>query len=199
MDALIALNRRELELQSELDKIRIEKAALLATLTKATPAAPVLLTPTKVKAAASQPPAAPKKTITIRRKSDSSASSLASSASAPASVVAALSAAAPLNEDVVVKHWKAFKKAKLAQIATTQPTWGKARVKTAIRQSYALEHPAYAASLDKAEAEKQAAKEPRGPSEWLQYVAAVKAELGCSHREAMVEAGRRRAAAAAEA
>ena len=61
MDALIALNRRELDLQSELDKIRTEKAALLATLAK--PAAPILLTPTKVKvaAAAAAPPPAPKK------------------------------------------------------------------------------------------------------------------------------------------
>ncbi len=191
MDALIALNRRELALQAELDEIRTQKAALLATLAKPAAKPATLLTPTKVAAAAAQPPPAPKK-ITIRRKSDSSAGSVPS-------VASALSAAAPLNEDAVVKHWKAFKKAKQEQIAAAQPGWGKARVKTAIQNAYTLEHPAHAATLDNLQKEKQAAKEPRGPSEWLQYVAAVKAELGCSHKEAMVEAGRRRAAAAKEA
>jgi hypothetical protein len=97
-----------------------------------------------------------------------------------------------------VKHWKAFKKAKADQIATAQPGWGKARVKTAIRNAYTLEHPAHAATLDQLDKAKQESKAPRAPSEWLQYVAAVKAELGCSHHDAMIEAGRRRRAAASE-
>ncbi len=198
MDALIALNRRELALQAELDEIRIQKAALLATLAKPAAAAAkpaILLTPTKVKAAASQreaPPPAPKKaTITIRRKSEGS---ITSSASAPASITAPAPSA-----DSVVKHWKAFKKAKAEQIAAAQPGWGKARVKSAIRNAYTLEHPAHAATLDQLEKEKEHSKAPRAPSEWLQFVAAVKAELGCSHQDAMVEAGRRRRAAAEEA
>jgi hypothetical protein len=211
MDALIALNRRELSLQAELDDIRRQKVALLATFAAPAP----LLTPTKVKAAAAflrEAPPAPKKAaaptaaaavsdsegpsvarkITIRRKSESSVASTASAASAPAP-----------STDSAVKHWKAFKKAKADQIAAAQLTsgkpWGKARVKTAIQNAYQLEHPANAAALDQLQKAKEASKAPRAPSEWLQYVAAVKAELGCSHHDAMVEAGRRRRAAAEEA
>jgi hypothetical protein len=199
MDALIALNRRELALQAELEEIRTQKAALLATLAK--PAA-ALLTPTKVKATiAAPPPPAPKKAasasapvsdsegpsvarkITIRRKSEGSASTTSTTS-------------VPPSADSAVKHWKAFKKAKADQIAAAQPGWGKARVKTAIRNAYTLEHPAQAATLDQLEKVKQDTKVPRAPSEWLQYVATVKAELGCSHHDAMVEAGRRRRAAA---
>ena len=216
MDALIALNRRELELgnsydelsrnlrelQSELDKIRIEKAALLATLVKPTPAAKPaastgLLTPTKVKsAAAAAPPPAPKKStivIRARRASGSTTGSVTSKSSA------ASQAAAPPSEDAVLKHWKAFKKAKHEQITAAANGWGKARVKTAIQNAYQLEHPANAAVLDQIQTAKQATKPAREPSEWLRYVAAVKEELGCSHKEAMKEAGARRRAAAEEA
>jgi hypothetical protein len=204
MDALIAMNRRELEiasiqqeLQTELDKIRSEKAALLISLAK-----PVLttslLTPTKVKDSAIPP--APKKAV--RRKSDSSVSSSASASSSAAGAAAAIAAAAPTDNDAAVKHWKVFKKTKADQIAAAQLTsgkpWGKARVKTSIRNAYTLEHPAQAATLNQLEKAKDAIKAPRAPSEWLQYVAAVKAELGCSHHDAMVEAGRRRRALANE-
>ena len=203
MDALIAMNRRELEiasiqqeLQTELEKIRSEKAALLISLAK--PVLPTsLLTPTKVKDSAIPP--APKKAAipkAIRRKSDSSVSSSASASSSAAGAAAAIAAAAPTDNDDAVKHWKAFKKTKADQIAAAQLTsgkpWGKARVKTAIRNAYTLEHPAQAATLNQLEKAKDATKAPRAPSEWLQYVAAVKAELGCSHHDAMVEAGRRR-------
>lgn len=198
MDALIALNRRELALQAELDEIRTQKAALLATLAKPSPA---LLTPTKVKAAAAAPPPAPKKApaaaaasdsesagvarkITIRRKSTSSASTASSTASAPAP-------AAP-SDDAVWKHWKAYKTAKKAQIHAAQPTWGSARVKTAIRNSYTLDHPAHAAALDQLEKAKEEAKEPREPSDWLLYVAAVREEIGGSYIDALKEAKKRR-------
>jgi len=210
MDALIAMNRRELEiastmqnLQTELEKIRSEKTDLLASLAK-----PVLttslLTPTKVKDTAV--PTAPKKpAITIRRRSDSSSISASAAAVAAAIAVAApaappAEAAAEADNDSAVKHWKAFKKTKADQIAAAQLTsgkpWGKARVKTAIRNAYTLEHPAQAATLNQLEKTKDATKAPRAPSEWLQYVAAVKAELRCSHHDAMVEAGRRRRATA---
>ena len=189
MDALIALNRRELALQAELDEIRTQKAALLASLSKPAPkVASSLLTPTKAKGvAAAAPPPAPKKAIIIRgrRASESTTSSVASK----------ISAAAP-SDDAVLKHWKAFKKTKQEQIATAQPTWGKARVKTAIQNAYQLEHPANAAALEQHQKAKDATKAPRAPSEWLQYVAAVREELGCSHKEAMAEAGRRRRASA---
>jgi hypothetical protein len=209
MDALIDLNRRELALQSELEEIRRQKVALLATLVKPAPkAAPTstgLLTPTKVKAAASAvaPPPAPKKalitltsgasesessgvarkiTISARRASSSTAGSVSSKSS---------TSSAPAG-DAVLKHWKAFKKTKHEQITAAANGWGKARVKTAIQNAYQLEHPANAAVLEQLLAAKNAAKEPRAPSEWLQFVAAVRTELGCSHKDAMAEAGRRR-------
>ncbi len=188
MDALIALNRRELALQAELDEIRTQKAALLASLSKPAPKmASSLLTPTKAKSTVAAPPPAPKKAIIIRgrRASESTTSSVASK----------ISAAAP-SDDAVLKHWKAFKKTKQEQIAAAQPTWGKARVKTAIQNAYQLEHPANAAVLEQHQKAKDATKAPRAPSEWLQYVAAVREELGCSHKEAMAEAGRRRRASA---
>lgn len=197
MDALIALNRRELSLQAELDDIRTQKAALLASLAKPVVKAvssASLLTPTKVKEAA-VPPAPKKAAIIIRRKSVSSVSS--AGAAAAAAIAATVVAAS--SSDSTVKHWKAFKKAKAEQIAASQPGWGKARVKTAIQNAYQLEHPANAAVLEQLLVAKDAAKEPRAPSEWLQFVAAVRTELGCSHKEAMAEAGRRRRAASSDA
>lgn len=201
MDALIALNRRELEiqisqdelttrlrnLQMEMEKIRVQKADMLAE--------PVI---TPVKAKSAPAPAAPKKahvkvvvspTAAVNRKIDMGRRGSESSA-----------ASSVESSDSVSKHWKAFKKAKAASISAQQQLlaedqrWGTARIRTAIRNAYRLDHATEAAALDQLEKARDASKVPRAPSKWLQYVAAVREELGCSHKDAMTEAGRRQRA-----